>query len=248
MIVSSTAGRGKSYLIHCLQLLVQHQVHVAAPTGVAAFNINGHTLHSLLTLPTRGDLEGEGLIKLRQSFSDIKYIIINEMSMVGRETLGQVDRDLCQAFPHHAQEVFGGCSCLLFGDFGQLPPVVDLPCIPLTPIQNRLTKEEQPIRPSNRLWFWIKSRARLVRIHSNYRDAKVTVPDWNCLMTQTPTHVQDLTPFATALQQLKLLLSTTLLSFMPVASQSPLSRLSTLEPMQPKPQLMMQEGWKQSFV
>ena len=47
--------------------------------------------------------------------------------MVGRKTLGQVDRRLHQAFPHHAQDVFGGCSCLLVGDFGQLPPVLDLP-------------------------------------------------------------------------------------------------------------------------
>ena len=40
MIVSGTAGTGKSYLIHCLRLLLQHQLMVAAPTGVAAFNIN----------------------------------------------------------------------------------------------------------------------------------------------------------------------------------------------------------------
>ena len=39
MIVSGTAGTGKSYLIHCLRLLLQRQVLVAAPTGVAAFNI-----------------------------------------------------------------------------------------------------------------------------------------------------------------------------------------------------------------
>ena len=130
IIVSGTVGTGKSYLIHCLRLLLQHQLQVAAPTGVAAFNIEGLTLHSLLSLPTRGDfkdLEGERLTKLQQSFSGIKYIIIDEMSMVGRKTLGQVDRRLRQAFPHHAQEVFSGCSCLLFGDFGQLPPVMDLP-------------------------------------------------------------------------------------------------------------------------
>ena len=53
MIVSGTAGTGKSYLIHCLRLLLQRQLLVAAPTGVAAFNIDGQTLHSLLSLPTR---------------------------------------------------------------------------------------------------------------------------------------------------------------------------------------------------
>ena len=40
---------------------------------------------------------------------------------------GQIDRRLRQAFPHHAQVVFGACSILLFGDFGQLPPVMNLP-------------------------------------------------------------------------------------------------------------------------
>ena len=69
MIVSGTAGTGKSYLIHCLRLLLQHQLLVAAPTGVAACNIDGQTLHSLLSLPTRGefkDLQGERLTKLQQ--------------------------------------------------------------------------------------------------------------------------------------------------------------------------------------
>ena len=145
MIFSGTTGTGKSYVIHCLRLLLQHQLCVAAPTGVAAFNIDGHTLHSLLSLSTRGDfkdLEGERVNKLQQSFSAIRYMIIDKMSMVGRKTRssgqtsssgfpspcrGSVDRCLRQAFPHHAEEVFGGCSCLLFGDFGQLPPVMDLP-------------------------------------------------------------------------------------------------------------------------
>ena len=46
--------------------------------------------------------------------------------MVGRKMFGQVDKQLCQVFPHHSDQVLGGCSCLLFGDFGQLPPVMDL--------------------------------------------------------------------------------------------------------------------------
>lgn len=55
MIISGTAGTGKSYLINCLRLLLRDKVRVAAPTGVAAFNVDGHTLHSLLSLPTKGD-------------------------------------------------------------------------------------------------------------------------------------------------------------------------------------------------
>jgi len=205
-------GKGKSYLIHCLRLLLQHQPMVAAPTGVAAFNIDGHTLNSLLSLPTRGefkDLEGERLTKLQQSFSDVKYLIIDEMSMVGRKTLGQVDRRLRQAFPHHAQEVFGGCSCLLFGDFGQLPPVMDLPLY-TTDSRADLSDQgraayqtfqhavvlDQVMRQAGQDPEQVHFRDILLRL----RNAQVTVADWKHLMTSTPTRVQDVSPFASALR------------------------------------------------
>ena len=125
MIVSGTAGTAKSYLIHCLRLLLQHKFRVVAPTGVAAFNVDGHTLHSLLSLPTKGDfkdLQGEHLNKIQQSLSGMEYLIIDEMSMVGRKMFRQVGKRLRQVFPHRSDQVLGGCSCLLFGDFGQLPP------------------------------------------------------------------------------------------------------------------------------
>lgn len=84
MIISGTAG---TYLINCLRLLLQNKVRVAAPTGVAAFNVDGHTLHSLLGLPTKGeykDLTGEHLQNLQHSLADMEYLVIDEMSMVGR--------------------------------------------------------------------------------------------------------------------------------------------------------------------
>ena len=193
VIVSGTAGTGKSYLIHCLRLLLQHQLRVAAPTGVAAFNVDGCTLHSLLSLPTKGDvkdLEGERLNKLQQSFTDIKYIIIDEMSMVGRKSLGQVDRRLRQAFPHRGQEVFGGCSCLLFGDFGQLPPVMDLPLY-TTDSRSELSDQgraayqqfnqtvvlDQVMRQAGQDHEQVLFRDILLRL----RDAKVTIADWKPL-------------------------------------------------------------------
>lgn len=130
MIVSGTAGTGKSYLINCLRLLLGDKVCVAAPTGVAGFNIDGPTLHTCLDLPTKGDfkdLEGERLHRIQQKLASLRYVIIDEMSMVGRKIFGQINCRLKQVFPHAADQLFGGCSCLLFGDFGQLPPVMDLP-------------------------------------------------------------------------------------------------------------------------
>ena len=108
MIVSGTAGTGKSFLFHCLKALLLDHLRVMAPTGVAAFNVGGVTLHSLLHRPTRGEfkaLEGEQLQQLQQSFSGVDYLIIDEMSMLGRKLFGQVDQRLRQAFPHRAGEV-----------------------------------------------------------------------------------------------------------------------------------------------
>lgn len=110
--------------------MLKEKMKVAAPIGVAAFNVEGCTLHSLLDLPTRGELkelEGNRLQQLQTRLKEVKYLIIDEMSIVGRKLFGQVDSRLRQAFPHAADQVLGGCSCLLFGDFGQLPPVMDLP-------------------------------------------------------------------------------------------------------------------------
>ena len=128
--------------------------------------------------------------------------------MVGRKTFGQVDRHLHQAFPHHSQEVFGGCSCLLFGDFGQLPPVMDLPLY-TTDSHSELSDQgraayqsfqqavvlDQVMRQAGNDPEQVKFRDILLQL----RDAEVTVADWNHLMTRTPTKVQDVSPFCTAL-------------------------------------------------
>ena len=103
MIVSGTAGTGKSYLIWCLQELLGDQLCMMAPTGAAAYNVHGHTLHSLLSIPVRGDLrdlEGQRLHTLQETLASVRYIILDEMSMVGRKLFGQVDRRLRQVFPH----------------------------------------------------------------------------------------------------------------------------------------------------
>ena len=212
LIITGTAGTGKSYLIQCLRLLFSDTLKVAAPTGVASFIIDGTTLHSLLHLPTRGEfkeLEGNRLLQLQQVMSTIKYIIIDEMSMVGRKLLGQIDRRLRQAFPHHAKQVFGGCSILLFGDFGQLPPVMDLPLY-TTDTRSDLSDQGRTAYLQFDKAFTLTriirqagqdpEQARFRDILLRLRNAQVTMEDWNCLMKQTPTNVPDLTPFANALR------------------------------------------------
>ena len=129
------------------------------------------------------------------------------MSMVGRKLFGQVDRRLHQIFPQHYCEVLGGCSCLLFGDFGQLPPVMDLPLYttstssPLSDIGSssyrsfdKATVLDQIMRQSGDDPRQVLFRNILLRL----RNCEVTEADWRTLMTRTPAEVSDASTFDNA--------------------------------------------------
>lgn len=138
VLVQGKAGTGKSEVIRALrskleqrQALGQHgsKIYVIlAPTGAAAVNIDGKTLHSALRIPVSGrmmPLNGENLRTLQRDFADVRFIIIDEYSMIGLRLLCKVNQRLQEA-KHNAQEPFGGCFVYLFGDVNQLPPVRDL--------------------------------------------------------------------------------------------------------------------------
>ena len=102
-------------MIHCIKQLLKNKVLIAAPTGIAAFNVDGATIYSLLSLPAKGEfwpLEGQNLLKLQEKWKAVKYLIIDEMSMVGRKIFAQIDYRLRQAFPESSDETLGGCSCI----------------------------------------------------------------------------------------------------------------------------------------
>ena len=70
---------------------------VLAPTGVAAFNILGTTIHSTLSVPISNsnfDIEGERLKDLQKRLNGVKYIIIDEKSMLGHRMLALIDSHL----------------------------------------------------------------------------------------------------------------------------------------------------------
>ena len=128
LIILGEGGTGKSYVINALRNLLGQSCAVAAPTGKAAYNVQGVTLHSLLKLPVgpRGhkDLKGQSLKQLQQQFEKIQYIVIDEFSMLGQAMFGWVDNRLRQATAK-TDELLGGISVILTGDLAQLPPVGD---------------------------------------------------------------------------------------------------------------------------
>ncbi|KAG7002669.1 ATP-dependent DNA helicase PIF1 [Fusarium oxysporum f. sp. conglutinans] len=135
--VDGGGGTGKSYLINLLSAHLQSAtggrgtpVWRAAPTGVAGNQISGTTLHSLLHLPINKDfkpLSPVDKIQLLKKLKDIKYLIIDEKSMLGLRQLSWIDDRLREAFPNRNEEFFGGLNILLVGDFFQLPPVLQKP-------------------------------------------------------------------------------------------------------------------------
>lgn len=76
----------------------------AAPTGVAANNINGSTLHSLLRLPVSRSTElnrlnATELSNLQAKLSGIQYFIIDEKSMIGLRLLSAISARMCEIWP-----------------------------------------------------------------------------------------------------------------------------------------------------
>ena len=128
MFITGGAGSGKSYL---LKLLREHLLRmnttdfpnflVAAPTGVAAFNIKAWTLHRLLHLDVQKKKQAEYhklssrlLEKMRTLFKNTKVLIIDEISMVSVNTLLHIHRRLTEIMDtaHDPEIFFGGCTSL----------------------------------------------------------------------------------------------------------------------------------------
>ncbi len=134
VFLTGKAGTGKTTF---LKYLVEHSsknMVVAAPTGVAAINAGGVTLHSLFQLPFHPFLptdnnRQEFLSKIRyqkqriQLLRKIELLVIDEISMVRCDVLDAIDAILRSVRRNHSAP-FGGIQVLFIGDLYQLPPVV----------------------------------------------------------------------------------------------------------------------------
>lgn len=124
IFVTGRAGTGKSTLLNHLADNTSKQLVICAPTGVAALNVGGQTIHSLFRLPIGviADHEIRQAADVRKLLNTIETLVIDEISMVNADLLDAIDRSLRQA-RQKPYEAFGGVQLVLFGDPFQLAPV-----------------------------------------------------------------------------------------------------------------------------
>ena len=151
--LSGGAGTGKSHLIDSIHYQVtkimanttdsadEVTVLKVAPTGVAAYNIHGQTIHSALSFMKHTKATGESdLNTLRCRYSKLHLIIIDEISMVPQHLLNQVHERLQNIKNCNSTTTwFGNTNVLTVGDFHQLPPVYGQPLYLNTNIQSFFT-------------------------------------------------------------------------------------------------------------
>ncbi|XP_074098875.1 ATP-dependent DNA helicase pif1-like [Cotesia typhae] len=136
LYVSGEGGTGKSFLINVIKRWIREELNretvVTAPTGIAAFNINGLTIHRVLQLPVEHgftpsytQLSDNVLKALRDQLQNTTLFIIDEISMVSNITLIYIHLRLVEIFD--VDDWFGGKHVVVFGDLLQLPPVHENP-------------------------------------------------------------------------------------------------------------------------
>ncbi|MFN8261398.1 MAG: helix-turn-helix domain-containing protein [Chitinophagales bacterium] len=141
VFVTGKAGTGKTTFLRSIQKNTLKNTVVAAPTGVAAINAGGMTLHSLFQLPFNAFLPTQQRVpsnfsnipSLFENFKfskakmellkELELLIIDEVSMLRCDTLDCIDTIL-RTLRKNQGEAFGGVQVLFIGDLFQLPPVV----------------------------------------------------------------------------------------------------------------------------
>lgn len=124
VFVTGRAGTGKSTLLSHLSFTTEKQIVICAPTGVAALNVGGQTIHSLFRLPIGviADHRIDQNDATRKLLNSIDTLVIDEVSMVNADLVDAIDRSLRQA-RQKPDAPFGGVQLVLFGDPYQLAPV-----------------------------------------------------------------------------------------------------------------------------
>lgn len=123
MFITGRAGTGKSTLLQLFRNTTRKKTVVLAPTGIAALNVKGQTIHSFFGFPPRPLARSEiNKRRNRRLYKNLDVMIIDEISMVRADLLDNIDYFL--RLNRDNPQPFGGVQVVFFGDLFQLPPVV----------------------------------------------------------------------------------------------------------------------------
>lgn len=133
LFLTGRAGTGKTTFLRKLRETTSKRMVVLAPTGVAAINAQGNTIHSFFQLPFAPYVPGKGFLSAdkkhfrfskqkRRIISAMSLLVIDEVSMVRPDILDAIDMILRRF--RNPTKPFGGVQLLLIGDLRQLPPVL----------------------------------------------------------------------------------------------------------------------------
>ncbi len=123
--ITGKAGSGKSFLLRYFVKNTNKSIIVVAPTGVAALNVEGQTIHSLFRLKPSIQFpkeEKEIQDKVKTILKRIDALVIDEISMVRADLFEMINKQMQLA--HNNTLPFGGKQIIMFGDLYQIPPVV----------------------------------------------------------------------------------------------------------------------------
>ncbi len=136
LFLTGKAGTGKSTFMRHIAATIKKKHIILAPTGIAAINAGGSTLHSFFKLPFHPLLPTDKRYSARNIRDTLKYngektkllrevelIIIDEISMVRADIIDFIDKVL-RIYNRNMREPFGGKQLLLVGDIYQLEPVI----------------------------------------------------------------------------------------------------------------------------
>lgn len=129
LFITGKAGTGKSFILEIFARTTAKSNIILAPTGIAALNVSGATLHSTFGYDNlvRLDVDkiSEDTIRLKSEkrlvLQRVESIIIDEISMVRADTFDKIDRIL--RVVNRSDKPFGGKQMIVFGDLFQLPPI-----------------------------------------------------------------------------------------------------------------------------
>ena len=123
VFITGVAGTGKSTILRYFVTNTNKRVAVLAPTGVAALNVGGQTIHSFFRFPAGAINKIEEIPHRGELFRAIDTFVIDEISMVRADLLDAVDQSL-RINRRQPDVPFGGAQMVFIGDLFQLEPVV----------------------------------------------------------------------------------------------------------------------------